>query len=405
MTASLTQKSKRQAPPQRSGASFLRLGWMLVQGVCCLVLTLLAVEVCFYFARVGDAEHLMPDSVVGFKPFANKRVTQRKEGYGCFLFNRFGMQDDDLDVAKKPGTLRVAIMGDSYVESLQVPRDSNYLKLAQKQLSQELAQPVEVLNFGVSNYSVAQDYLRYKTLARQFKPDIVILAFRVDETGKLLPNTAQALPFVRPVFFVKEKGQLQYDDTVVRSFTKSAVGRRLQHTAWLREHSRIYGLVGTMVESWEAFKQAYSWPWQKLAPSTFGAGAAPKPGFVPPTDETRSKFTSCYWYMMEALLAQFNRDVVADGARFVIFRTPTVRPGSHELTDNSTEDLLLQKSAAKLGIKLFNLNAAYKQNIDPKQCADDFLGGGHFTKQLHVWVADQLSGYLLANGEIRTVLK
>ena len=187
----------------------------LGQGLIYLCFCIFALEGIFYLAQIGDSEHITPDFKLGYKLFAGKRVTQREEGFGCFKLNSFGMQNDEVSPSKIKGVYRIAVFGDSYVEALQVPRPANYLSLLAKNLSAKLGRPVEVLNFGVSNYSIAQDYLRYQSLAKQFKPDLVIQAFRVEEISKLLPLETQALLFVKPVFFVGEKGQLVYDNTCV----------------------------------------------------------------------------------------------------------------------------------------------------------------------------------------------
>ena len=163
------------------------------------------------------------------------------------------MQDQEITLAKPPGTLRIAVFGDSYVESLHVDRSQNFLQTAARSLADQLHKPVQVLNFGVSNYSVAQDYLRYKKLAKQFKPDLVIQVFRVEESDKLLPQSSHYLSLVRPVFFVGPHGELVYDDTNVKAFLNSRSGKSMLSHQWLRQNSRLWSIAGQISQTWTAF--------------------------------------------------------------------------------------------------------------------------------------------------------
>ncbi len=376
-----TAQVGQNRPPRKLPFFLLGASQCLVYLMVCMAI----VEGIFYIAAVGDSEHIRPDIKVGYKPFANKRITQRSEGFGCFKLNSFGMQNDEVSVAKPADVYRVAVFGDSYVEALQVPRPANYLSLTAKQLTARLHRQVEVLNFGVSNYSVAQDYLRYQTVAKQFKPDLVIQVFRVEEIGKLLPMETQSLLFVRPVFFVGEKGQLVYDNTCVRQFFKSKVGKRMLATQWLRANSRIWGVVGGMWQQVMTF--------QNNAQAALAAKPA-APTFTLPTDNTRANYAKCYWYMMDKQLTCFKDECTRDGAEFMFLRTPMIRPGMHQLVDNETETGLLQKSAAKLDVPILNLDKAYRGYAGTTDDGTNFSVGGHFTTKQHRWVADNLTKFL-----------
>lgn len=393
-----TKKSPLKiAPPSFSISSAILSLWQLV---VYSALIIFALESFFYFACVGDSEHIQPDKKVGFKPFAGKRITQRKEGFGCFRLNSFGMQDDEIALAKAPNTYRVAVFGDSYVEALHVPRSKNFVNVLEKQLSERMpGKNIEVLNFGVSNYSIGQDYLRYQTLARQFKPDLVVQTFRVEEISKLLPQATTCLLFVRPVFFSDYQGNIKYDDTCVRGYYESREGKRMLSTQWLRQNSRIWGVVGEMMQSWMAFEPELKKGWKEGLNSLANIGKSneqglsknkadqSKPaGFSLPTDETRKNYANCYWYMMDGQLSAFQKACTADGAKFMFLRTPMVRPGAHDLTDNNTESKLLAQTAAKLGVPLLDLDHSYRQEFSTHDDGTRFSGGGHFTVPTHQWV-------------------
>jgi hypothetical protein len=350
-----------------------------------LILCLAILEGVFYLARVGESDHLMPDSYLGFKPIAGKRVTQRKEGFSSLTLNSLGMQNDEVALAKPVGTLRVAVFGDSFVEALQVPRQDNYCSLLAKKLQGQLQRPVQVLNFGVSNYSVAQDLLRYETLARQFHPDLVILAYRVGETEKVLPNATQGLAFIRPVFFPDSNGKMVYSDAVIKEYARSKEYKRLQATHWLRCYSRIWGVLGQLNASWISF-------WQ--AGSSRKTAAGPAVQALISTDRNREEFAKCYWYMVDGVLKKFADDVRADGARMLILRTPFKMEGRNDTVKNPSETRLLRNTADNINVSFFDIDSELAREGVDNHTREYFLEFGHFSRALHKQVAEKLGTFI-----------
>ncbi|MBX9938423.1 MAG: hypothetical protein K2Y32_04190 [Candidatus Obscuribacterales bacterium] len=379
----LTPKAVQKRP--------LSVLFSLGQGLAYLLCLILALEVFFYIVGVGDSEHIRPDRYLGYNLIAGKRVTQRKEGFGQFKINSFAMQNDEIKKEKPAGVYRIAVFGDSYIESLQVARLDNFLSRLQAKLNERLQRDgrqglkVEVLNFGVSNYSTAQSYLRYKVLGSQFKPDLVIHNCRVEEVSKLLPMTTDNLLFVRPVLFADYNRHVTYDDTCVREYFQSAAGRRMLTCDWLRANSRIWGVVSVMREQFGRFLEN-----PDLLLSFAPKSSSSDSGL--PTDETRANFTKCYWYMMDAQLFNFARQCRQDGSDFMILRTPMIRPCQHTLTDNQIETDLLNRSAKDMKVEVLNLDERYRRWAG--STTDDgtnFSSGGHFTAVMHEWVAQQLA--------------
>ena len=100
--------------------------------------------------------------------------------------------------------------------------------------------------------------------------------------------------------------------------------------------------------------------------------------------------------MMDAQLAAFARDCRADGAQFMLLRTPMIRPGMHELTDNPTETALLDKTARKLNVPLLNLDQDYRSFVGvTTDDGTNFSAGGHFTAPMHRWVGERVAAFLL----------
>lgn len=91
-------------------------------------------------------------------------------------FNSVGMRDREHSLTPTPGTFRILLMGDSFMEALQVPEDSMLATLMERDLTRASGRPVEVINAGVSGWGT-DDALRYLTeYGLAYKPDLVVVA-------------------------------------------------------------------------------------------------------------------------------------------------------------------------------------------------------------------------------------
>jgi hypothetical protein len=119
-------------------------------------------------------------------------VYRRSEFQVAVRFNRDGMRDVPRSRQKAPGVLRVALLGDSFVEAMQVPEDSMLsLRLERSLHSCVPGRRAEVLNFGVSGFGPAGVTARYATLAREFAPDLVVYLFVMNDPWDLVQHEAR----------------------------------------------------------------------------------------------------------------------------------------------------------------------------------------------------------------------
>ena len=77
------------------------------------------------------------------------------EGFSMGQYNNNSILGPDCSIEKKTGVFRIAILGDSYVESFQVFRRDQFISIMEKQLSKNFDKSVEVLNFGRSGFDLA----------------------------------------------------------------------------------------------------------------------------------------------------------------------------------------------------------------------------------------------------------
>lgn len=90
-------------------------------------------------------------------------------------FNSVGMRDREHAGRKPEGVFRVLVLGDSFMEALQVPFEKSLPSLVERALNERSGRRVEVVNASVSGWGT-DDELQYLTrYGMQLKPDLILL--------------------------------------------------------------------------------------------------------------------------------------------------------------------------------------------------------------------------------------
>ena len=119
----------------------------------------------------------------------------------------------EYELVPADDTLRIAIFGDSFTYSAEVPDDQTFSHFLETFL-QEKGIRAEVLNFGVPAYGADQSYLRWLNDAVNYHPDIVILNYSTRMSSRslnifrVISSPETILPFSKPRFYL-ENGSLQ----------------------------------------------------------------------------------------------------------------------------------------------------------------------------------------------------
>ena len=127
-----------------------------------------------------DATFYVADPELGWALRPGLSGWMVSEGHQFVRINSDGMRAREYPIPKPANTLRIAVLGNSWTEALQVPMDSDFCSVMERKLSGSPCvggRRVEVLNFGVSGYAMAQELLLLRTRVWKYKPDIVLVAF------------------------------------------------------------------------------------------------------------------------------------------------------------------------------------------------------------------------------------
>ncbi len=373
------------------------------------VVVILLLELLFAWAGVGEQEYLCSDPDLGYAHMKGKALTWRSEGFSRTQFNSQGMRDVERPYAKAPGTYRIAILGDSWVEALQVERDKGFCSVLEKMLNERArvggsanasitSTPAkfEVLNFGVAAYNLAQNYLQLKKRVLQYDPDLVITAFRADSSLLLVANPAEGFLYARPNFFVDGKGGLIEDKTVQNMWLASKSGKRMEETYWLRRNSRIWGIYSRCAEALTTWTRAGGFrpaaagklitqkagdaggeeeviPLDKNyvikgKPGGKGGKSAGKDkkgkgkgtvGDTWPEADVKAEGASKFlWPIASALLTDMNAECRKHGCEFMVVRLPG--PNGY---DNKLENACLKESASTLHVPFVDMTEPFRDRL------------------------------------------
>jgi hypothetical protein len=314
-----------------------------------------------------------PDAARGYSLRPGAEGWYRREGQAFVHINSEGLRDREHAKPKTSGTLRIAVVGDSYAEAFQVEQEKAFWSVLEQRLQECPAlagRRVEVINFGVSGYGTAQELITLREKVWDYSPDVVLLA--VTTNNDVLDNS-RALKVTDEIpYFVLRGDQLVLDDSFrdtsafrLRDSALNRLGR------WLREHLRFVqaihqaqGVLKSRLDAWRdsrrlarerkaAEDKAQPGGATNSSNASGGIDAANGARHDVPTDELGAANMSYRepaddvwrdaWRVTEKLLATMNAEVKEHGARFYVV---TLSNGIQVYPDPSAR----QAFAERLGV-------------------------------------------------------
>jgi hypothetical protein len=236
----------------------------------------------------------------------------RKEGAAYVRINSQGLRDREHTKQKPADTYRIAIIGDSFCEAMQVPLEQTFWHLLEARLKDCPAlagKHVEALNFGVSNYGTAQELLALRTRAFDYAPDMVVLVFT---PANDMRNNSRALEGdeLRP-YFVYQGGELVADMSFRAAPAHKQKLTRFNNALYdAINRVRLLQVLNTIREARQTRQQAA----QQAASGAGGEQGVEDQAFMPPKDQSWQEA----WHVTEGIIAQMNREVRAHGAQFLL---------------------------------------------------------------------------------------
>lgn len=259
-----------------------------------------------------------------------------------FRYNNLGYRDEDV-LPKTPDQRRLIIVGDSFVENLEVAFEESYPALLEVRCKQDDPR-WDLVTLGSQGYSTAQELLAFRKYRDEVGADLVLLFFYCgnDFDDNLRPNFA----------YLDETRALQFPQNNESPWTV----RAKQFQRFLYEASHVVFLLKNRFESWGVAK-------------------------LEPTAKHRIDADEEYQLeITRQLILQFALEVKDAGSDFAVVVIPfreDLAKGVREKTDWVT-DLCRQNQIACL-------NLAQSLTV-----ADYFPSNVHFNANGHARVAEVL---------------
>lgn len=245
------------APPKAPTRAPLTVGRVFARTIAtaaCIALATLSVEAIFAITDLGNEEFVSPDPLFGVSLIKGKSVTFRSEGFSRSKISSIGLRDVEHTIAKPDGVCRIAFLGDSKTEAMQVPLNETFVKIVEDQLnkkeqttSQKSNAPAtpakyETINFATSGNGTLVELLHYIHTVKTYKPDTVVLIYNYGDSGDNGQSGAATSLLARPSASFDNDGHLNVSYQLLDNWFASDTTRFKVASAWLRSHSRIFQL-------------------------------------------------------------------------------------------------------------------------------------------------------------------
>lgn len=302
------------------------------------------------------------------------------EGRGHVTINSAGLRDSEFSIERN-SKKRIVVLGDSFTQALQVDLQDTFHGLLEADYSHD----IEIYSFGMAGYGTAQAYLAYETLAKNYDPDVVVLAFY---PGNDIQDNSKELSqgYPRP-YFIFDDGKLVLDT----SFRNSSKFHRSPLI-----YSAYYFLTDNFLTFALLDKIRYTVGWNENSKAALMDNDSLIYG-----PQTRAETDA--WLITELLIQKLAESVTRDGGVFVLFVLDSIPQQLDTKRDPFyVETRLGSLCRARSFLCVFMGPAAVRQFQNTRVPIHGFDGNnrGHWNKAGHQLAHDVLRQALEENGII-----
>lgn len=244
--------------------------------------------------------------------------------------NQLGLRDEDHGYAKPADTTRLLLVGDSFVEGLQVRHPATVDEQLEAMLNARSSHPVQVLNAGVSRFGTDNELLFLQQEGLRYQPDLVILFFFYND---LFDNLEE------PYFELSDEGL-----SAVQPAPFNPLGPAERLRGWLWDHFRLYRLGAVVVSA-----------------ITGGGGAPEREGELPflVTDAAQRRYSLDLTVALIERMAQLCEE--HEAAFLVVGVSERSATRSSDGSAASRINQSIGERLAEVGIHYLDLSAAFRQ--------------------------------------------
>jgi lysophospholipase L1-like esterase len=382
------------------------IGWLGRLGALCfgLLLSLIAVEIVLrvlgpYLPIVNSLTSIATfqtyHPVYGFfhRPGASGWI-ETPEFTSFVSFNANGLRDRDMPVAKPPGTFRILVLGDSFVEGAQVPAEDTVSRQLMNRLRRDVpGRSIDTVNAGNAGFGTAQELLFLENDGAAYQSDVVVLVYFIDndlpDNGYRVARDRDLDTTRRPFFVPDGHGGIELRPGLAPPPDRLAAAR-----PWLR---RL--VTYNLIENFTLWHEAREQEQAQIGKN--------RPTYLVQPPEIWNEA----WWVTEQLLASVRNTAQAQGAELVVVAAPSyyqvnadawrslVEADTRERNryEQDAPNRRLAEIAQRHGLRLLDLLPSIRQ---AQQGGGRlyFPADGHWTSDGHQFAANQIAEYLSSSG-------
>ncbi|MBN1309939.1 MAG: SGNH/GDSL hydrolase family protein [Anaerolineae bacterium] len=328
----------------KQGFSLSKIGGRLLVSLISVFLTVLLLEVGLrLFVPVSDMPVVLFDPEVGVhlapEQSGVKAIGAAGQIKGWYHINAEGWNSlHEYSEQKDPGTLRIAVIGDSYVEALQVDVDKAFPALLEHLLQSDPActnyNRVEVYSFGYSGAPLSQYLSMMRYVSSHYNPDVFVINMIINDFDESLEAYTVHRHFLR----FRPGNQGGFEEIRPEPYTPSPLRRFLLNSALVRYI--YYNLDAPSI----------------LASISSGPGKQPVIGDIPPADQALIPDLTALIFGKYRRISEANDAgllLVMDADRQAIYSGQPPRLGHARYAE------IASQTAARLGIASVDLTSAF----------------------------------------------
>ncbi len=149
------------------------------------IITIFCLELYLRFTGISLPSYVFDNKKIGRTHNPNHDIFLiGAEGFCIDKVNELGYVGTAYPKKSNKGTIRITLLGSSYVEGLQVFLRNRFSYILEKELSKKLHRKVEVLNFAIGGDDIRGMYIRYIELVRQYNPDFTLFMVKPSDFSR-----------------------------------------------------------------------------------------------------------------------------------------------------------------------------------------------------------------------------
>ncbi len=316
--------------------------------------------------------------------------------------NSAGFHDVEHLVDKSKDVYRVVVVGDSYIEALQVPIEESFTQQLERMLQRNISgKRVEVINLGIGGTGPAQYYRRLEIRGLRYKPDVVLMAVHPDnDFWDSYHDLSGAV--TKPFYSIGVGGALEYipPQPARLSVRVASLVRRSAFWLLLRK-----GIADTAIEKWLSHMGLLTAPG---ATSQFSQNAVIPIGWYVYVADRPEPWPDAYRVTLRMI--KESKDLTErEGARFLVMLVGSVPmvegrwnealskyPRAKTLTfDFESPFKAIESLGRDSGFDVINLVEPFRKDFLVSRTSRAWPHDGHWTQRGHQLAAEIVSAHML----------